>query len=156
MSTLIVTCEICDKVIVQADKTSFSQEDINAYQLCSCGTDGSTDIQITIDRTVVYATPLPVLTLEQEVEIQLEADQEFGQSLITQFATENAIAGYTTVQLADTLAACSGVMAALNAGALNVAILAINALTPDDVVITTSRITQYRNYIQAYLGVPLT
>lgn len=155
MSILLVTCEICSKVIAQADKTSFSQDDINAYQLCSCDTDGVSDIQITVDGTVVYATPIIVPTETELVEIQLQADQEFGQSVITQFATENAIAGYTTVQLAGTLEACGGVMAALNSGALNVAILAINALTPDGVVITTTRIKQYINLIQSYLGIPL-
>lgn len=155
MSTLLVTCEICSKLIARADKTFFSQGDIDAYQLCSCTTDGSSSIQITVDGTIVYATIIPAPTETELVEAQLEADQEFGQTVITQFATENALAGYTTIQLAETLASCSGVMAALNAGALNVAILAIQSLTPDGIVITTTRIKQYVNLIQSYLGIPL-
>jgi hypothetical protein len=156
MGTLIVTCEICSKVIAQADKTSFSQDDINAYQLCSCSTDGTTDIQITVDGTVVYATPILVLTPAQEVEQQLFAAQNFGDSLIVQFATENALAGFTTDQLNSTLTQLTPVMTALNSGALSIAIQRVNALVPDGVVITTARIKQYRNYIESYLGVPLT
>jgi hypothetical protein len=156
MSTLMVTCLICGKIIAEAQAASFSQDMVDAYSACSCETDGTADVQITVDDSVVYTTPPIVQTPVENEEDALTADQEFGQSLIIQFSAENAIAGFTPSQLAGTLEECSGVMAALSIGALNIAIILINALTPDGVVITTTRIAEYRNAIQAYLGIPLT
>jgi len=84
----------------------------------------------------------------------------FGQGLIIKFASENITMGITSSgKTLGVFQALQGVAALLQAGSLYAAITAINAVTIDGSLapyLTTDRITTYRNYIQTYLGIPLT
>lgn len=151
MSTLLVTCTICGKMIAQADKVSFSQADINSYAGCSCETDGTASIQITVDSTPVLFV-FPPVDMEHYVSDAIVNARTFGNALIVQFSAENVLSGFTTEQLDTTLATLSDVMDALKAGAIAIALARLSLVTPDGIIITTQRLAQYANYMTMYLG----
>lgn len=82
--------------------------------------------------------------------------QQFGNGLMVQFATENVLMGMTQDQMDEILSNLAEVMSALTSGSLKIAIIRINRLDPNDPLLPASRIQQYRNQIEDYLGIPRT
>jgi len=153
---LLIVCETCGLTLIQASKSSFSQEDIDAYRSVKCAVDGTTNLQITLDGTTVSFTPKVSPPLLSVVQGQLAGAQDFGNSIILQFAAENYLGGYSTTDLNTVLTTLTGVMQALQTGSITIALQRLEALEPDGQIITVARLTEYRNILQAYLGMPLT
>jgi hypothetical protein len=156
MSTLIVKCIVDNITLVEVDNQTFAQADVDTYRNCKCNINASHQIEALVDGSVVPFSIQPPPNVIAMISSALDADSAFGQSLISQFAAENVVAGFTTSQLDTALDTLAGVLDAMANGYLNIAINRMNIITPDGVVITTARVTEYRNAIQTYLGIPLT
>lgn len=95
---------------------------------------------------------------------KVAASIAFGQSLMVEFAAFNVLAGRTTEQVKQLLLVSASLRAAIAAGALPVALDSLAAipfpvLDANDsniVLLDGTRVTYFRNKIQAYLGIALT
>lgn len=96
------------------------------------------------------------IPIEEVIKRKILAAMEFGRNLMAEYGSQNVLAGFTLEQIQDIMARTSKVQAALSTGSLYVALVELDAVETDEVVVTTARITECRNKIQAYLGIPLT
>lgn len=84
------------------------------------------------------------------------AARAFGVTLMSQFAAENVLMGLTEDQMDQCLATLTPVLVAFNAGSLKIAIRRMNAIVPDGIILTPSRVQKYRNMIEDFLGIART
>ena len=109
----------------------------------------STENKATLDITVDSHTNDP--DPEAYVTEKIAKAKEFGDSIIMEFAARNVIQGLTTEQIGLVMNKLAGLITALNTGSLNVAIGAIDAVEPDQ-LITVELIAQYRAKIVSFLA----
>lgn len=109
--------------------------------------------QASLDTIIRNHSPLDVRAI---VKARILAAAAFGQDLIAEYATDNVLAGYTIPQIKVIIDKTAKVQAALRTGSLYVAIDELDAIEPDQDLVTVEKITQFRNKIQDYLGIPRT
>lgn len=106
-----------------------------------------------------YETELAEAQAEQAVVNAVRGAMSFGNKLMTEFIVENVKMGITQDGMTEiVLDAMSGVMNALQAGSLYLAIDRIKAIpveSKDAKYITDERLLTYVNKIEEYLGFPL-
>ena len=90
--------------------------------------------------------------LDQEAYVasKIVRAKEFGQKIIVEFGTRNVLAGLTTPQIAQVMSKLSDLVTALSTGSLNVAVAAIDAIEPDE-LLSVELISQYRVKIVEFL-----
>jgi hypothetical protein len=85
-----------------------------------------------------------------------QADRDFGDSLVTQFAAENRTLGITAAgKSSAVLTTMAPIMSALDSGSLDVAVAMMKAIPTasyDSKFITAARILSYVNMIETHLG----
>lgn len=86
---------------------------------------------------------------------RIRSAMDFGKTIMIEYATSNVLAGLTTSEVQEIIQRTMNLQLALNSGALYVAIEELNLLVPD-ALITEQKITEFRNKIESYLGLPLT
>jgi transcriptional antiterminator len=92
----------------------------------------------------------------QQAKAQLMAHRSFGQSLVADFAVENAILGITAEQSDYVIERLQGVLTALSNGYLETAIKRAKDIEDfDEIFITEVRLLSYVHKIEAYLGLEL-
>ena len=84
------------------------------------------------------------------------AAMDFGRNLIAEYGASNVLAGLTISQIQSIMTATAAVQSALSTGSLYVAISEINNIVPDGTIITTEKLTEVRNKIEDFLGIPRT
>lgn len=84
------------------------------------------------------------------------AAMAFGRDLIAEYGGQNVASGFNLTQLQTIITATAGVQAAIMTGSLYMALEQLALVPVDGVLITTEKITYFRNKLQAYLGLPLT
>lgn len=93
------------------------------------------------------------------IEQIVSAASQFGQSLVITFAAENVLLGITQEgKTGEVLNKLASVMPPLQAGSLYEAIARIRAIPPteyDSKYITSARLLDFVNKIEAYLGLPI-
>lgn len=80
----------------------------------------------------------------------------FGIKIIMNYGAQNILAGYPVSIIQEIMIRTAKVQGALNTGSLYVAINEINAIVPDDSIITVAKLAAVRNQIEDYLGIPRT
>lgn len=90
------------------------------------------------------------------VKAKISAARVFGIGLVTTYGASNVLAGLNLAQVQYVMEKTSKIVAALNTGSLYVAIAEINAIEPDGTIIKQASLTQVRNQIEDYLGIPRT
>ena len=106
-----------------------------------------------------YTTPTPDQVAAAQlayVKSRISAARTYGIGIVTTYGAVNVLAGLNTEQVQRVMSITSKVVAALNTGSLYVALAELAMITPDETIIKTSQITQVRNQIQDYLGIPRT
>lgn len=96
------------------------------------------------------------ISMNELVKSRIRAARGFGQDLIYQYGTYNVLSGFTVEQIQSIMSRTLKLVAALTTGSLYVAIEELNALELDDTIITETVVTQYRNKIEDFLGIPRT
>lgn len=87
----------------------------------------------------------------KNIESKLEAAKRFGSALMTEFATSNVIAGYTTAQVKQIADHMQNIQLYLQSGSLYVALNAIENLAPIETILPQSKIDAYKLKIQKFL-----
>ena len=80
----------------------------------------------------------------------------FGRDVMAEYGAQNVVAGYSLAQIQQIIIATSEVQAAIITGSLNVALDALSRVPVDGTLITTDKITFFRNKFQDFLGLPHT
>lgn len=104
----------------------------------------------------VVASHIAATNLVDTVASKIMAARAFGIKIITQYGAQNILAGYPVSVIQDIMLRTAKVQGALNTGSLYVAITEINAIVPDDSIITAVKLQAVRNQIEDYLGIPRT
>jgi len=89
------------------------------------------------------------------IQLKIEKAIEFGNELISQYAAQNILAGFTVSDVLQVMTALDSVKNALSAGSLYVALDQLALVTPTT-LITQADIDKFRHRIQDYLGVTRT
>jgi hypothetical protein len=90
------------------------------------------------------------------VQGKILAAMAFGQNLMASYGATNVLSGYNVEQIQFIMAKTAMVQSALLSGSLYVALDELSKIEIDGTIITGVRITEFRNKIQDYLGIPRT
>lgn len=89
----------------------------------------------------------------QSVKLKILDAMAFGESIILEVAAENVLLKFTTPQVLAMLTKFANIKAMLETGSLYTALLAMQAIKPDPVLMPQSRVDKYSNKIKTYLGI---
>lgn len=84
---------------------------------------------------------------------RIENAMVFGRELVVEFATENALLGFTVDDIQRIIFKLANVKALLESGSLYAALTALQQIKPDN-LLPQSRIDKYIKKVKAYLGEP--
>jgi hypothetical protein len=104
----------------------------------------------------VIASHIPVSNIQDIVATKIIAARDFGMNLIAQYGAQNVLSGYNVSQIQDIMNRTAKAQNALNTGSLYVAITELNSIETDSSIITTAKVTAFRNLIEDYLQIPRT
>lgn len=96
------------------------------------------------------------MPLQLIIKNKILESMDFGRNLMAEYGASNVIAELSLEQVQYIIDKTLKLQAALNTGALYVALTELDLLETDDVVITTAKITEFRHKIQDYLGIDRT
>lgn len=99
-----------------------------------------------------YTSP----TAQDIIKNKILASMEFGKNLMAEYGASNVLAGFSLEQIKYIIEQTKKVQDALASGSLYVAIDELNALITDETLITVEKVTECRNKIERYLGIPET
>jgi hypothetical protein len=94
-------------------------------------------------------------SLQNKVTNRILQAMEFGKQIMAEYAAENVLAGLTIPQIQDILLRTAKIQSDLMTGSLYTALVEIDLVQTDDMVVTPTKVKEFRNKIQVYLGLPL-
>lgn len=103
-----------------------------------------------------WKSQYPAIPIQEMVSEKIIKAMEFGRKIIADYAATNVLMGYNLTQVKYIMDKTAKVRDSLLLGSLYVALDELSQIETDDVLITTAKITIFRNKIQSYLGIPLT
>lgn len=112
------------------------------------------DQEILLSNIVSAHSSVPPMI--EYIKNRILAAMEFGKNIMAEYGASNVIRGLTIEQVQDVMVRTERLQKALITGSLYVAIDEINAIETDEEIITPDRVTEFRNKIETYLGIPLT
>jgi hypothetical protein len=101
-------------------------------------------------------TPSPQADMVGYVKTRVLSAMDFGKNLMAEYGASNIVSGLTLAQVKQVMLVTADVQAALLSGSLYVALDEVANIVPDGVVVTESKITDFRHKIQDYLGMART
>jgi hypothetical protein len=138
------------RLAAEVPQTNFSHIETNDTTVHIHYTDATDESALSAVVTAHVA-----VTTEDVVSAAIARAVVFGQGLILEYATSNVIAAFSLEQIKDIMTRTAAVQQALNTGSLYVAMDALDNIETDETLITPTRVLEFKNKIETYLGLPL-
>jgi hypothetical protein len=103
----------------------------------------------------IWYSAMKAPSLQNKITNRILQAMEFGKQIMAEYAAENVLAGLTIPQIQDILLRTAKIQSDLMTGSLYTALVEIDLVQTDDTVITPTKVKEFRNKIQTYLGLPL-